>query len=402
MNLSPELKTFISAHLADDTDQLLLHAVRYAGIDIPFAVGQIVIRQKIREKLPEWFNNDQLIFPSSLSAEQCSSEISARYKQRLIAGERVCDLTGGLGIDTWYFAQKATEVIYVERFAEYCTAAEANFKALGAENIRVINADSRDMADTLQTDTFYIDPARRADGNKRLFALTDCEPDILRLKSLLLENAKRLIIKISPMADMTETLRLLPETREIHVVAVKNECKELLFVLEKGEREPAEATIYTVNFDTEGRKQNFAFRPEEEKRTELLLTETVKQYLYEPNAALLKSGAFKLTASRLNLCKLHQHSHLYTSDSLANDFPGRIFQVEDTIGFSGKLLKQLSKKIPKASITTRNFPLTVAEFRKRSGISDGSDNYLFATTLSPDKRVIIVCKKIVSTLIFSQ
>lgn len=386
--------SFIKNHLSDNTDKLLLNAARYPGIDIPFVVDQIIARRQIKDKLPQWYANDNLIYPSRLSTEQCSSEVTAAYKQRLIAGTSVCDLTGGLGVDSFYFSQKAKEVIYVERFRDYCEAAASNFKELNAGNIRILNKDAREVAGNIRTDTFYADPARRADGDKRVFALTDCEPDILQLKPLLLEQAQRLIIKISPMADLGETLRLLPETTEIHVLSVKNECKELLFILEKNTPKDIEqVAIHAVNYETGGNMQQFIFTPAQEKEAEPYTTNVVKKYLYEPNTAILKSGAFKLTAARFGLEKLHRHSHLYTSGSECADFPGRKFIVSEVFEFSGKLLKQIGKVIPQANITTRNFNLSVAELRKRSGIKEGGDTYLMATTISNDKQILIACRK---------
>lgn len=394
MSLSAETKKFIAAHITDHPDQLLLNAKRYPNIDIPFAVKQITARQHIKSKLPSWFSNPDLIFPSRLSVEQCSSEITGHYKQQLIADCRVCDLTGGLGVDSYFFSQKAKEVVYVERFPEYCAAAAENFKALNATNIRVLNEDACQVAAQITTDLFYIDPARRGEGNKRVFALSECEPDILQLKPFLLENARRTIIKISPMADIDETLRLLPETSEIHIVAVRNECKELLFVLEEQEHyHPENVQVRAVNFDSFGNIQSFSFRSGEERSAELQTTDRIKKYLYEPHAALLKSGAFKLTGLRLGLEKLHRHSHLYTSDELCPDFPGRSFIVDEVFEFSGKWLKQLKNNLPQANLTTRNFALSVAEIRKKSGIKEGGDIYLFATTLSNEHRVVIQCHK---------
>lgn len=386
------IKEFIREHLTDNTDKLLLNASRYPGIDVPYAVSQILARRQIKDKLPSWYANEELIYPSRLSTEQCSSEITASYKQQLIAGDCLCDLTGGLGIDSYYFAQKARKVIYIERFPEYCAAANSNFHTLGINNVKILNADARELLNTLNADTFYIDPARRADGNKRIFALADCEPDVIQLKPILLGRAQRLIVKISPMADIDETLRLLPETIEVHILSVKNECKELLFVLENHLKTPP-ITIHAVNYETHRNCQEFLFTPVEEKTAELHIATSVREYLYEPNAAVLKSGAFKLTALRFGMEKLHRHSHLYTSDDFCPDFPGRKFIVQDIFEFSGKLLKQLHKTIPQANITTRNFNLSVADIRKRSNIREGGDIYLLATTLSNNQQVLLCCRK---------
>lgn len=388
--LSVPLQDFIAQHESDSAEDLLLHAQRYPDIDMAFAADQIIARRHIKAKLPLWYQNRALVFPSRIAAEQCSSETTASYKQQLIKGERVCDLTGGLGIDSWFLAQKAQEVIYVERNPEYCQAAAHNFKALRTDNIRVINSDCREILDSVQTDTFYIDPARRTDANKRLFALSDCEPNVLELKESLLRRSQRLIIKISPMADLTETLRLLPETVEIHILSVKNECKELLFVLENT---PQKVQIHTRAFHPNG-CQEYSFPLQEEKEASLLLAETPGTYLYEPNASLLKSGAFKSVAARYRLLKLHKHSHLYTSDTYCKDFPGRKFLIRESFPFTGKLLKQLRKNTPQANIAVRNFPLTVEQIRKTSGITEGGSTYLFATTLADTRRFLFLCEKL--------
>ncbi len=254
MQMTPALKRFIRDHAAEDTAKLLLASSRYPGIDVPFAVEQILARRQIRDKLPEWYANDDLVYPSRLAAEQCSSEPTARYKQRLLLGTACCDLTGGLGVDSYYFSRRpGTAVTYIERHPLYCEAARHNFAALRAPGIRILNADARNLLRDLRTDTCYADPARRADSNRRVFALADCEPDILQLKPLLLENARRLIVKISPMADIGETLRLLPETREVHVISARNECKELLFLLEGDSPSPSAPLIHAIDLHQIGR-----------------------------------------------------------------------------------------------------------------------------------------------------
>ena len=391
MEWNPEIKTFIREHLNDDTNQLLLSAQRDPGIDVPFAVTQITARRHIKEKLPEWYANEELLYPSRLSVEQCSSEQTARYKAKLLQGKRFCDLTGGLGVDCFYFSQHAEEALYVERFPDYCEAARHNFRILQAPQIQVINANTLEILNTLETDTFYIDPARRSKTNKRTFALTDCEPDVLQLKPLLLQKAQRTIVKTSPMADIEETLRLLPETQEIHIIAVKNECKELLFILSDivpiQQREMIK--IHAVHLHPKQTAEIFTFTIQEEKEAPLQVTSEIGNYLYEPHAALLKSGAFKLIALRYGLRKLHRHSHLYTSHEPCTQFPGRCIQIEKQFNFSNKLLKQLAQELPKANLTIRNFPMTVDEFRKRSGIKEGGNTYLFATTIANEEKIVL-------------
>lgn len=396
MKLTDELRSFIVTHAGDDLSRLLLSAARYPGIDIPFAVEQIAARRQIKDKLPSWYANDALVFPARIAAEQCSSELTALYKQRLV-GEHMllCDLTGGLGIDSFFFSRKVRRLFYMERFPAYCEAARANFTALGADNIEVMEGDSVELADRLpEVDVFYVDPARRGEGNKRVFALQDCEPDLPSLLPELFRRAPKVIAKLSPMADIQLTLDLLPGTTQVHVLSVKNECKELVFILDrdadKGEKSPL---IHCVNFAGDGHEEQFSFTLTDEQNETQNLSEEVKSYLFEPNASLLKAGAFKCVASRFDIKKLHVSSHLYTSDKPVEAFPGRSFVVKEVFPFNSKLCKSLSKEIPRANITIRNFPLSVDDLRKRTRIADGGSVYLFATTLADGSKVLIKSEK---------
>lgn len=393
MELTTSYIQFIKDHAADDLSRLLLSAAKYPGMDIPFLVDQIAARRQIREKLPSWYENGQLVFPAKIAAEQCSSEQTAAYKQELIGeGWTVCDLTGGLGIDSYFLSRKAKQLTYIERFPTYCEAAKHNFSVLGAGNITVVNADTAQSVKTLpEVDAFYIDPARRGESNKRVFALQDCEPDLPGLLPELLKRSPCVIAKLSPMADIQMTLELLPGTTSVHVLSVRNECKELLFVMERGKAD-CTPSIRCVNFTPDG-MQSFLFTWEEERKADLVLAEQVDTYLYEPNASVLKAGAFKQIAVRTGVKKLQVSSHLYTSDRWVPDFPGRRFQVEEVLPFTGKLCKGLARAIPQANITVRNFPLSVEELRKRTKIADGGPAYLFATTLAGGEKVLVKCSK---------
>ena len=362
-------------HAADDLTHLLLSASRYPNLDIPFLVNQLAARRQIREKLPTWFAEEDLVFPSKIAAEQCSSEQTAMYKQRLVSpDDRLCDLTGGLGIDSFYFSRQVRIVYYIERFAEYCEAARNNFQTLGADNIVVINEDSVSHLPHLPAvSVFYIDPARRGEGNKRVYALADCEPDLPALLPKLLELAPRVLAKLSPMADIQQTLALLPGTEAIHILSVRNECKEVLMDI---------------------RREIFSFSLEEERQAVLHFAPSVLSFLYEPNASVMKAGAFKTVALRFGVEKLHASSHLYTSAELKTDFPGRIFTVDAVYTFNNRLCKEIGKEIPKANIAVRNFPLSVDELRKKSKIKEGGDVFLFATTLSSGEKVWIRGHKI--------
>ncbi len=257
-----------------------------------------------------------------------------------------------------------------------------------------MNGDSTELlAEIDGIDVFYIDPARRGEGNKRVFALQDCEPDLTKLVPVLFSQAPRVIAKLSPMADIRMTLDLLPDVTDIRVLSVKNECKELLFVLERGSRN-GNPQICGVNFTSEAEPESFTFSLEEEREAVASIRGEVKRYLYEPNASILKAGAFKAVATRFGLGKLHVSSHLYTSDELVAGFPGRSFAVDEVIPFTSKQCKTLSRQIPQANITARNFPLSVDELRKRSKIADGGNVYLFATTLEDGDRVLVKTHKI--------
>ncbi|MCD7977149.1 MAG: class I SAM-dependent methyltransferase [Tannerellaceae bacterium] len=393
MQLNEVTKQFIKEHAGDDPVRLLLSAARYPEVDMPFAVEQIQARKQIKDKLPGWYQHTDLIFPSKISAEQCSSESTAFYKQQLVEeGQSLCDLTGGLGIDSYYFSRKVRQVTYIERFPEYCEAARQNFSVLQADNVIVKNGDATELLQDIdQVDVFYIDPARRGGGNKRVFALQDCEPDLPRLLPQLLQKAPRVIAKLSPMVDIKMTLDLLPGTTAIHVLSVKNDCKELLFVIE-GEPDRIDPVIYCWNLSSD-REELFTTSPEEEKRLSVGSAADIKRYLYEPNTSVLKAGAFK-AVTRTGVEKLHPHSHLYTSEELVNDFPGRKFRIEEVIPFTGKTAKNLSKDIPQANITVRNFPLTVEELRKRTRIKEGGDIYLFATTCLANEKALVKCRKV--------
>ena len=396
MKITDTLRNFIREHAEDDLSVLLLSASRYKDIDVKIAVGQIRARSQIKDKLPMWHSDERLFFPSTLAAEQCSSEITALYKQRFIKShDCLCDLTGGLGVDTYFFSQIARSVIYVEKNVEYCDAAQYNMAILGASGVRVINADATDVV--LNNDSrlsyanvFYIDPARRGEGNKRLFAISDCEPDLNKIWPILLEKHCKIIVKLSPMLDITQVLSQLPGVCEVHVVAVKNECKELLVVSSDNEHD---TQIFCINYTSDNEEQLFRFSLTDEHSATVCFAERVGRYLYEPNSSILKAGAYKSVAARYNVEKLHVNSHLYTSDHLFSSFPGRIFEVEEVISFNSRVCKDLASQIQRANISVRNFPLSADELRKRTRIADGGDIYLFATTLTDKKKVIIKCVK---------
>jgi len=394
MEISDKFFSFIGEHAADDLSQLLLSSARYPDVDVPFAVEQIAARRHVRDKLPLWSADGRLLFPSRTAAEQCSSELTARYKQRLLDGKiRVCDLTGGLGVDTYYFSLHAGQVAYIERDAVCFDTAMYNFKRLQADNIKGYCADAADIINEIPApDVFYVDPSRRVAGNKRVFALKDCSPDLTVLMPELLRRAPRVIAKLSPMLDIRHTLGLLCGTVEIHVVAVKNECRELLFVA-KATAEITSPEVHCVNFTSDGGEQRFDFILDDEDASESNVCDAVCRYLYEPNVSILKAGAFKLTAARYKTGKLNVNSHLYTSDNYLPDFPGRAFVVERVLPFNNAVCRSITGIVPMANVSVRNFPLTASHLSKRLGVIEGGDAYLFATTLKNGSKVLIICRK---------
>ncbi len=394
--MTPALMAFIQAHLSDDPDRLLLSASRYPEIDMPFVVAQITARRQIKEKLPTWYQQEQLLFPAKIAAEQCSSEQTALYKQQLVTEEdTLCDLTGGLGIDSYYFSRRVKQVYYIERFPSYCEVARANMVTLGARNVAGLEGDSTQWLDQLPAiDVFYVDPARRGEGNKRMFALSDCEPDLTQLLPRLLAKAPRVIAKLSPMADLRQTLALLPTTQAIHILSVKNECKELLFVIGREPRESA-VPIHCVHLTKQAASDEcFVCSLEAEQQAASHLATTLRRYLYEPNASVLKAGAFKQVACQFPVEKLQVSSHLYTSDHYLDRFPGRRFEVDEVIPFHSKSCKQLAGQSLQANVTTRNFPLTVEALRKKCRIREGGDIYLFATTGPKEEKLLIRTHKV--------
>ena len=383
-----DTRQFIEEHLNDDVHELALKHSN-AKVDMALALRQIEARQLLRKKVPSWSANPELLFPSHLSIEQCSSEASANYKASLMKGGSFADLTGGLGIDCYYISQNFQHSDYVEHNPELCALARHNYEVLGAKTMVVHNDSAEVFLNQCEPlDCLFIDPARRDVHGRKVVSVSDCTPNVVDLQDLMLRKAKRVMVKLSPMLDISQALKELRHVKEIHVVAVSNECKELLFIMERAF--DGEPTYTCVNLET--RQPAVTFSMEEERVAILQLAKELGHYLYEPNVALMKGGCYKMLSQRYALKKLHRNSHLYTSDSLIQDFPGRIFEV-DGWAIYGKKAKDLLKDVDKASIAVRNFPMTVAEIRKSLKINDGDQTYLFATTLSDERKVIILTHK---------
>jgi 16S rRNA G966 N2-methylase RsmD len=324
--------------------------------------------------------------------EQCSSEATAIYKAGLVEGDTFADLTGGFGIDCSFLSRKFKQADYVERQSELCELAMHNFPLLGL-NIGVHNEDGVEYLKQMHpVDVLFLDPARRDGHGGKTVAISDCEPDVSALEDLLVEKAKKVMVKLSPMLDLSLALKALKYVREVHIVSVNNECKELLLLLEKS-TDSSEIVIHCEQITSTGEHQHYAFTQEQERTSDCPLAAEVGAYLYEPNASILKAGAYRSLTQAYEVKKLHVSSHLYTSPNYIEDFPGRRFQVEVVSGFGKKELKTLLQGLEKANLTIRNFPSSVADLRKRLKLKEGGEDYIFATTLADESKVLIKCKK---------
>lgn len=399
MNWTPELRDFIQEHMNDDTAELLLAARKYLGIDVPFAVEQIEARKRLKGKLPEWYGNADLIMGGRVPAEQCSSEQTARYKRSIIEGQSLCDMTGGMGVDFWYMSEGMERAIYTERSEELCEVAKHNFQVL--QTLRpeyVIRCGDGRKLPIPSVDVIYLDPARRAGDGSRVYAMEDCEPNIVEWQDELLQHAKTVLVKLSPMVDLTDVMRKLKGVTEVHIVAVKNECKEVLVkqAYALGDFPHAECvTMHCVDFVGEKVIHYTTKFPDE--MDVLVSAGGVKHYLYEPDVTLMKAQAFGSLCHRFNVRQLEIGTHLMTSDEFIPDFPGRIFEVEEKIPFSSKVLKGLKKAISQANMATRNFVLTADELRKKTGIKDGGEVYLFGAKVKDVGQMLLKCRKKVVT-----
>ena len=392
MQISSETLHFIEENARADVRSLALQAKKYPLVDMAMAVVQIAGRQIAEAKVPSWYRTEGLLYPRHLSMEQCSSEATAIYKAGLVEGDSFADLTGGFGIDCSFLSRKFKQADYVERQAELCELAKHNFPLLGL-SIGVHNEDGVEYLKQMQpVDCLFLDPARRDGHGGKTVAIADCEPDVSALEDLLVEKAKKVMVKLSPMLDLSLALKHLKYVREVHIVSVNNECKELLLILQK-ESASSDITIHCEHIVNASEHQSFSFTQEQERTSDCPLATEVGAYLYEPNASILKAGAYRSLTQTYACKKLHASSHLYTSEQFIEDFPGRRFKVEAVSGFGKKELKEFLQGMEKANLTIRNFPSSVADLRKRLKLKEGGEDYLFATTLADESKVMIKCRK---------
>lgn len=386
--LHTEIQEFINQNLKSDVSKLLLKGTTFKNVSTKAIIEQIEAKKRSEKKLPTWFNAQNIYFPNKLNIEQTSSEVTAQFKTKIISGSSIIDITGGFGIDCYYFAKHFKSVTHCEINTQLSQIVAHNYTQLGVKNIETINANGIEyLKSTNNTfDCIYIDPSRRHDSKGKVFFLNDCLPNVPEHLELLFSKTETILIKTSPLLDITVGLSELKHVQTIYSVAVNNEVKELLWLLKRNFNE--DITIETVNIKKEKAEQ-FSFLLKNEA-TSIPEYSIPLLYLYEPNASILKTGAFNSVAKQFNLKKLHQHSHLYTSKAKI-DFPGRVFKIEKTLAYNKKLFK--NEGITKANITTRNFPDSVAQIRKKLNVKDGGDTYLFFTTDVDNNKVVLVCKK---------
>ena len=376
---------FISQHENDDPVRLLLSRDRYPGIDMDLAATTLEVRKKLKTKVPEWYAVPSLIYPFRLSGEQCSSSETARYKAEVICrhpelGEgsyKLADLTGGMGVDSWAFAQVAREVLYNEMNGELARVTELNFRELGVGNVRFRNCFVEpgkvgDVLDGFEPDVIFLDPARRAEDGRKVFLIEECQPDVIGLLPELFEASRYVLLKLSPMADITMACKRLGEhVREVHVVAAGGECKELLFLLDR-----EWSGGYSTTVVEGGAVMEIPGQAGNDVRMGLPGPGDV---LFEPGKALAKAGAFNLPCVRFGLAKLGHHTHLYAGSAVPEGLVpfGKVFDIVDVRPLSNRTVKEAGKRWPQAEVTARNVPMTSDVLRKKLGCTSGGDVHLF-------------------------
>lgn len=383
---------FIKNHEQDNPAQLVLKQKQYPDLPLKEIASQIASRQKAKAKLPEWYAK-KIWFPPKLSLEQCSSEATAKFKASLISGNSFADLTGGFGIDTYYLSQNFSKSHYVEQQEELCELANYNFHVLNSE-IEIHHSQSEKFLESIQKplDWIYLDPARRGDRNQKVFLWEDCSPNLVDLLPLLFEKSKNIMVKAAPMQDISRAISELEnKVKAVYIIEWQGEVKELLYILSKEAVE--NSNIQAVQLSNDGTPE-ITFTGNKLKEAESSIDyEMPQQFLYEPSPALMKAGLFKQLAQKFQLSKLHPNTHLLTSNEITENFPGRVFKILNEIPAQKKGLK---KHLPemKANLASRNFPMPIAQLKKKLGLRDGGSHYLFATTLKNEEKILLLCEKL--------
>lgn len=383
------IQEFITQNSGVPITKLALQKNPFPEIDWILILNQIEAKSKAKDKLPTWFSTKDIVYPGKISVEQTSSEKTAAYKASLISGEYLIDLTGGFGVDDYYFAKNFKSIAHCEINEELSAIVQHNYEQLGITNCSFYADDSTNVLNKVNQkwDWIYIDPSRRNDAKGKVFMLKDCLPNVPDLLDFYFEKTDSVLIKTAPLLDLSAGLSELKFVKNIHIIALENEVKELLFEIHN--QYTGKITIKTANI-VKDKTETFEF---------ILGDETVfasfhlpQKYVYEPNAAIMKSGGFDEVSAVFNLNKLHKHSHLYTSEDLI-DFPGRRFEIEKVIPYNKNEMK-MTLANQQANITTRNFPDTVENIRKKWKIKNGGNLYCFFTTDTNDNKIVLICRKI--------
>ncbi len=388
--LSIKVQSFINLSLNAEISTLVLKGIPFSNLEAKEVIEQIEAKKRCKTKLTSWYNTDQIYYPNKLNIEQTSSEITANYKANLIKGKSIIDLTGGFGVDCFSFSKTFSQVTHCEINPILSEIVKHNFKQLKTTNITCIATNGIEALKTTKNsfDWIYIDPSRRSDIKGKVFLLNDCLPNIPKYLKDLFKKSNSIMIKTSPLLDISSGISELSHVKTIYIVALNNEVKELLWILEKDYL--GDIDIKTVNIKN-NLETNFNFNLVEESTNDANYSVPLT-YLYEPNVAILKAGAFNVLGTKLDVKKLHKHSHLYTSSRLIV-FPGRSFKIINKLPYNKKAFKKAFKE-PKANITTRNFPDKVDVIRKKLNLKDGGNSYIFFTTDLNDAKIILVCEKV--------
>ena len=384
-------KDFIREHADADVRQLALQAKKNPEVDLTYALEQIAGRQKAKMKLPSWAKIDGMVYPPHISMEQCSSELTAKYKAEIVpCGKYFVDLTGGFGVDFSFIAKTFKHAVYVERQEHLCASTSENFRLLGLDNAEVVNADGIEHLHQMDhADLVFIDPARRDDHGGRTYGIADCTPNVLEVMDELMQKTDMLLLKLSPMLDWRKAVRDLGGASEVHIVSVDNECKELLIMVR---HDVQQIKVVCVNLLSNGERDVFEF--DDTESTPMHQKISSKTYLFEPNASIMKAGCFDEIQARFPVAQLDNNSHLFVSDHEIPDFPGRRFKIEHVTSMNKRELKEALADIDRANITVRNFPVSVAELRKKLKLKDGGDVFIFATTVAKEGHQLFICRKI--------
>ena len=386
--LNKEVREFLKENENKSATDIILKGSPFTGITSQELAQQLIGLQKTKKKLPTWYAANKVLFPPSLNLEQTSSEETAKYKSELVSGDILVDSTGGFGIDSFYFAKKMKQVIHCDLNKELQELANFNFKNLEVKNISSYNDDGIKTAlKTENVDWLYIDPSRRNDVKGKVFFLNDCLPNVPEIQEACFEKTPNIMVKTAPILDISVGLSELNNVKEIHIVAVNNEVKELLWILHKNYTE--EPIIKALNI-TKGKTFSVELPLNAEENSNATLGE-VSKYLYEPFSPVMKTGAFNWLSKYYNVNKLQVNSHLYTNAVLI-DFPGKVFEVKEVIKYNKKALKSLVGV--KANVVTRNFKLSVADLRKKFKIKEGVDRFLFFTTNLKNEQIVIDCLRV--------